>query len=118
MNIVNHIFIGHWKTNKQKFNDIIDIENDENFYFEDNPYINIIPHCEKIYPILCECENEILICCHAAKSRSPSIIIYYLMFAFEMSFNDAHKFILQKKPDIDLNFGFYEKLKNLNYNSS
>lgn len=55
----------------------------------------------------------ILVHCHAGISRSPTIIIGYLMSRKRMTLEEAFHFVKQKKTIIKPNHGFLEQLKDL-----
>lgn len=58
----------------------------------------------------------ILVHCHAGISRSPTIIIGYLMARKRMTLEEAFHFVKQKKAIIKPNHGFLEQLKDLEEN--
>jgi protein-tyrosine phosphatase len=63
--------------------------------------------------------GKVLVHCFAGKSRSASIIIAYIMQLKRISFNEAFKFVQDRREVIDPNFGFctqlieFEKTLNL-----
>ena len=65
-----------------------------------------------------ECNNfiknakNVLVHCVAGKSRSPSIVIGYLIAKKKMSFNEAFSLVKLKRSIIDPNANF---IKNLQY---
>ena len=80
----------------------------------DTPDSNIIPICEKAYKFLLDNqEKKILIHCVAGRSRSASIMIYYMMKTCNMTFKQAYDYVKNKRPCIKLNDGFYQQLSNL-----
>ena len=56
--------------------------------------------------------NKILVCCLACISRSPTIILAYLIKKKQMSFNNAFDFLVKINDRICPNYGFLEILKN------
>ena len=44
-------------------------------------------------------------------SRSPSIVIAYLMYQNKMKFEEAYNFVKNKRKEISPNSGFQEQLK-------
>ena len=54
--------------------------------------------------------SNILIHCHAGISRSPTIVVAYLMQSQNMSLNSAYKFVESKRPIISPNFSFVGQL--------
>jgi hypothetical protein len=63
--------------------------------------------------------KNIYIHCAMGISRSATIVIAYIMQKNKLSYNDAYKFVKEKRPQIDPNFGFccqlmlFEKSLNL-----
>ena len=55
--------------------------------------------------------HRILVHCFAGKSRSSTIIIAYLMHAKGMGYDEAFKFVKQKRDIIQPNKGFVQQLK-------
>jgi protein-tyrosine phosphatase len=55
----------------------------------------------------------ILVHCMAGASRSASVVIYYLMKHNNMSFIEAHNFVKNKRPIVNINKWFYKWLYNL-----
>jgi len=49
----------------------------------------------------------------AGASRSASVVIYYLMKHNNMSFIEAHNFVKNKRPIVNINKWFYKWLYNL-----
>ena len=95
-------------------------ENTEHYIYdiEDNRNVDIISVAKECYGHIEKCEQEnkhILIHCQAGKSRSASVIIYYLMKKYDLSFNNAYGKLKKIKPDIGLNNGFYSQLKNCKF---
>ena len=78
---------------------------------EDKPEQNIIPCAKKIYSFLGKIDEtkNVLICCMAGRSRSASMLIYYIMKKYGLSFNDVHEYVNQRRP-IGLNRGFEMQL--------
>ena len=60
--------------------------------------------------------NAVLVHCKAGISRSPSIIIAYLITYKKYSFNDAFEFVKLKRPTINPRQTFIEQLKMLDNN--
>ena len=57
-------------------------------------------------------KGKVLVHCHAGISRSGTICIAYIMKYKKMKFDDALKFVRQKRPKISPNKGFIEQLRN------
>ena len=58
-----------------------------------------------------EGEEKVFVHCAAGISRSPTIVIAYIMWKNEMTFGKAYDFVKQKRPDIYPNYGFQKQLK-------
>lgn len=82
--------------------------------FNDNPDENIIEYSELVYELI-NSGKKTFIHCFAGKSRSVACVIYYLMKKHNMKLDVAHKFVANKRPTIDINFGFYAQLYCINY---
>lgn len=54
-----------------------------------------------------------LVQCFAGISRSPTIVIAYLIQEFKMSYDDAYDLVLKSRPIARPNSGFVEQLKQL-----
>ncbi|KAL9904697.1 dual specificity protein phosphatase 19 [Glossina fuscipes] len=71
----------------------------------------------KSFDFIEECRlngGKILIHCNAGISRSPSVVIAYLMHYRGMDFQTAYKYVKTKRPCIQPNEGFLIQLKNYN----
>ncbi len=68
----------------------------ECFKFIDNALIN---------------NSKILIHCYAGISRSATILIGYLIYKLNMSFDDISNHIIKKRKIVHPNYGFYQQLK-------
>jgi hypothetical protein len=56
--------------------------------------------------------EKVFVHCVEGRSRSVTVIIYYLMKYKNYSFNEAYKFIKNKKEIINLNISFVDELNN------
>jgi hypothetical protein len=80
---------------------------------------DFFPQCFTFIDEQIERGVNIYIHCAMGISRSASIVIGYIMKKNNMSFNDAYKFVKDRRPQVDPNFGFccqlvqYEKTLNL-----
>ncbi len=75
---------------------------------------NILPFCEEAYAhieTLGQKGGNVLVYCFAGKSRSATIVIYYFMKKYKMQFEEAHNFVKERRPCIELNSGFVAQLK-------
>ena len=87
------------------------------FDTEDNPNFNMKEYYDIIYNIIIK-SNNVLVHCDAGVSRTGSIIIYYLMSKYNISYDEALEYALSKRPSISPNNGFELGLRLLNYNKS
>ncbi|XP_053211846.1 dual specificity protein phosphatase 10-like [Panonychus citri] len=74
---------------------------------------NLVQYFEESFKFIEEARQSgraVLIHCHAGISRSPTIVIAYLMFSKKMNFDDAFKFVADKRPKISPNFSFVGQL--------
>ena len=75
---------------------------------------NIIPLCKKAYLYIEKMQiqgRQVLVYCSAGKSRSAAIVIYYFMKKYKMNFEAAHKYVMERRPCIELNSGFKAQLR-------
>ena len=72
---------------------------------------------EILYKLLNEYKDgrTILVHCAAGMSRSPTLVIAYLMIENRWSFEEAYNFVKKKRPLTEPNIGFVKQLKNLEY---
>ena len=86
--------------------------------FSDSPDVDIIDHCQTLYPKIFELTNNpnniVLINCSAGRSRSVAVVIYYLMKSTDRSFVSIYEYVKSLHPFTELNRGFYCKLHQLN----
>lgn len=54
--------------------------------------------------------ENVLVHCQAGKSRSATVVIYYLMRRYSISFENAHHHVATIRPEIGLNKGFFDML--------
>lgn len=60
-----------------------------------------------------EAHCRVLVHCVAGVSRSASIVIAYLILCEDMTFDQAFRFVQERKPDINPNQGFRQLLSTL-----
>jgi len=68
------------------------------------------------YQFIHECierGENVLVHCVAGKSRSATVVIYYLMKRNGMSFDAAYQHVQVMRPEIGLNQGFMEMLRSV-----
>ncbi len=100
-NEIKPLFIDSYNTMKL---DVTDTE-DEDILSQFDSVINFIDSAIE--------NGSILIHCYGGISRSPTIIIAYLIKKHNKTFEHAFNLLKELKPDIEPNEGFIEKLKLL-----
>lgn len=84
----------------------------------DLPESNLILAIKKCIRIIHENRSEnILVHCNAGVSRSPAIIISYLMAFANLSYNDAYNKVKRVRNCIKPNDGFVKQLNTLEFSS-
>lgn len=73
-------------------------------------YLDLIADKIKYY---LDQNKKVYVHCVFGKSRSPSIIIYYLMKYFNKTFDEAYKYVILKRPIISINRNFLDELSRL-----
>lgn len=129
ININQHldIYIGnHESRNAEIFDYIIEICNKNSIYeplnydikniltleFNDIRTNNILIYKDIIREFINNCKGKLLIHCGEGISRSPSILILYLIYTHNYTYNEAYN-IISTKRFIKPNIGFIKQLKNL-----
>ncbi len=79
--------------------------------FEDCLSQNIIPYIKECIEFI-ENSNKILIHCSCGISRSPTIVIAYLIWKTHSSFNQVLNFVQSRRSSIEPSIGFIKQLKN------
>ncbi len=88
---------------------------------DDNPNEPISKHFYNIHSIIRTAltnKNNVIVHCAAGMSRSPTLIIAYLMIENKWCFEEAYNYIKAKRPHISPNIGFIKQLKQLEYTFS
>ena len=80
-------------------------------YIDDAIDENILPWLQEAFEFIDSSEKNIYIHCVMGISRSPSIVIAYLMYKNKMSYEEAYDFVKNKRNVINPNSGFQEQLK-------
>lgn len=80
----------------------------EDVIFESNKLFNL---CRVIYKILDNNTDNIFIHCTQGVSRSPTVVLYYLMRKYNLKFQEALKFVKDKRNIVNPNIGFQNILK-------
>ena len=82
-------------------------------YIDDAIDENILSWLQEAFEFIDSSEKNIYIHCVMGISRSPSIVIAYLMYKNKMSYEEAYDFVKNKRNVINPNSGFREQLKKL-----
>ena len=78
----------------------------------DSPYQNLFPKFEVAYAFIKEnSKHNILIHCLQGKSRSPSLVVFYLMKEKGWDYDTSIGFIKEKRPNVAPIIGFIDQLK-------
>ena len=88
------------------------------FEFGDCPSADLARHVKKGIETLKKAHSEGKTCfihCAAGVSRSASIVIAYVMLLKDYDFNQALKFVQERRPCVDPNEGFREYLAKLTF---
>lgn len=80
----------------------------------DLPESNILPSIKKCVNIIhANLKENILVHCNAGVSRSPSIIIAYLMIIIKLSYDEAYNTVKRARNCIRPNDGFVKQLRSI-----
>lgn len=60
-------------------------------------------------------KKNVIVHCAGGMSRSPTLVLAYLMIENKWSFEEAYQYIKRKRPEINPNIGFITQLKELEY---
>lgn len=72
---------------------------------------HILPYFQESYEFIENAKGDTLVHCRYGRSRSPVVVIAYLMKKFDVPFEKAYRFVRLKRPTIEPNSGFIEELK-------
>jgi protein-tyrosine phosphatase len=81
------------------------------FEFDDKRTIQLAPWLDIILPIIRNETGRGLIHCREGRSRSPSILIAYLIRYHHMTYEEALTLLQSKRPIVRPNPGFAEQLR-------
>ena len=127
--ITEKLFLGHEDTARDKAilnklnisNILICAEGCEPFFKDEYKYKilyiddaideNILSWLQEAFEFIDSSEKNIYIHCVMGISRSPSIVIAYLMYKNKMSYEEAYDLVKNKRNVINPNSGFQEQLK-------
>lgn len=79
----------------------------------DNFFSKIIPEIHNIINESINKQLPILVHCQAGISRSASVIITWLMFYKNMTYEEAYKYVKERRPVIMPNITFVDYMKTL-----
>jgi hypothetical protein len=85
-----------------------------NINIVDEPCFNILSSIISAIDFIERCNKEsgkVLVHCVEGISRSPALIVGYLMWKYNFERDDALTFIKQKRSNVDINFGFIIQLE-------
>lgn len=85
----------------------------ENFPLDDDPYASLLEYIDVINDTIHKYvigKKKIYIHCVRGMSRSPAIVIYYLMSHKNCTYRKAFKYIRKIRPVIDINPNFTREL--------
>jgi len=80
-------------------------------YIDDAIDENILSWLKEAFEFIDYSINNIYIHCAMGISRSPTIVISYLMYKKKMKYEEAYDFVKEKRKVISPNSGFQEQLK-------
>lgn len=82
----------------------------ENLLVDDSPHQNIAQFFKKAFKFI-NSSKVVFVHCAAGVSRSATIVIAYTMFTKKMSFEEAHKYVKERRSIIFPNSGFRTQLQ-------
>ena len=85
-------------------------------HFPDDPNVNILEKLPEILSFIDAAigkNGKVLVHCMGGMSRSPTVVVAYLMHSQKMELNQAVEFVQQKRPATRLKPGFLQQLKYL-----
>jgi protein-tyrosine phosphatase len=88
------------------------------FVIDDNEEEKISQYFFDVHNIISAavCDNKnVIIHCAAGMSRSPSLVIAYLMIDNRWCYEEAYNYVRNKRPIAEPNIGFVKQLKALEY---
>ena len=85
----------------------------KSFKLEDKINNNILKYFKECINFI-EDGDKIYIHCLFGISRSPTIVIAYLMWKTHFNFEDIYNFVKKRRPNIEPNKGFISQLKQFN----
>ncbi|VDP83226.1 unnamed protein product [Echinostoma caproni] len=83
----------------------------------DNHTASLLPYLDEAFKFIDNAktnQGHVLVHCAAGISRSPAVVIAYLMHSSHMQMRDAYEFVRSKRSSIAPNFNFLGQLLELN----
>jgi protein-tyrosine phosphatase len=78
---------------------------------EDHPAQLILKHFEDAFSFIENSNGSVYVHCRAGVSRSATIVIAYIMWKFDLTFEQAFKYVKSRRSQIHPNPGFQAQLK-------
>ncbi|KAH3757003.1 dual specificity protein phosphatase 19 [Pelomyxa schiedti] len=82
---------------------------------EDDPEQKLFPIANEAFSFLCAAlenpSHQVLVHCLQGQSRSPAIVIAFLMATQSISFSEAFAIVHNARPSININTGFLQQLQ-------
>lgn len=88
------------------------------FVIDDDQDEKISEHFFTVYKIISQAlvdNKNIIVHCAAGMSRSPTLVIAYLMIENRWCYEEAFNFVKRRRPITEPNIGFVKQLKALEY---
>ena len=85
---------------------------------DDDQDERISEHFFTVYNIISKALSEnknVIVHCAAGMSRSPSLVIAYLMIENRWCYEEAYNYVKSRRPIVEPNIGFVKQLKALEY---
>jgi protein-tyrosine phosphatase len=88
------------------------------FVVDDDEEERISEHFFKVHTIISEAivdNKNVIVHCAAGMSRSPTLVIAYLMIENKWKYEEAIAYVKKCRPIVEPNIGFIKQLKSLEY---
>jgi protein-tyrosine phosphatase len=88
------------------------------FVIDDDKEERISEHFFTVHKIISEAVSQnknVIVHCMAGMSRSPTLVIAYLMVENRWCYEEAVNYVRRRRPIIEPNIGFVKQLKGLEY---
>lgn len=85
----------------------------KNYVMKDNNESSISEYLDDSYQFITRNKDEnVLVHCYAGSSRSASLVLYYLIKKYNMTFENANTFLKNKRNIVNINLTFVDEIKN------